>query len=204
MIPPWGLAFRGEAEARCGEPGWETTADELARLGPASSLPAAWSLRVQALGAGRGGATAEAATLWAEAAKGFAALGMPFEAARCRLERAEVSPEQPHVEEVRAAHGVFVGVGARGYADRAARLLRSLGERVPSPAGPGVGGLTARQAAVAELVAQGLTNAEIAERLYISRRTVTTHLEHIYRELGIHTRTALTRYVIEGGLEEHQ
>jgi DNA-binding NarL/FixJ family response regulator len=53
---------------------------------------------------------------------------------------------------------------------------------------------------VARLVTEGLTNAEIAERLVVSPRTVGTHLEHIYARLGIASRTALTRYVVEAGL----
>jgi DNA-binding CsgD family transcriptional regulator len=50
--------------------------------------------------------------------------------------------------------------------------------------------LTRREAEVLELVAQGLTNAQIAARLVISGTTVRTHLEHIFGKLGVHTRTA--------------
>ena len=50
---------------------------------------------------------------------------------------------------------------------------------------------------MAELVARGLSNAEIAARLFISPRTVTTHLERIYRRLGISSRHELTRYVAD-------
>jgi DNA-binding NarL/FixJ family response regulator len=46
-------------------------------------------------------------------------------------------------------------------------------------------------------VAAGLTNAEIAERLFISQRTVTTHLQHVYARLALRSRTELTRYVLE-------
>jgi DNA-binding NarL/FixJ family response regulator len=48
---------------------------------------------------------------------------------------------------------------------------------------------------VALLVAEGLTNAEIAERLTVSVRTVTSHLDHIYGRLGINSRAALARHV---------
>ena len=50
------------------------------------------------------------------------------------------------------------------------------------------------------MVAEDLTNAEIAERLFISRRTVTTHLDRIYARLDIHSRAALVRYALEAGL----
>ncbi|UUZ83848.1 response regulator transcription factor [Paenibacillus sp. P26] len=59
--------------------------------------------------------------------------------------------------------------------------------------------LSARERQVAVEVAEGYTNAEIAKRLFISPRTVTTHLERIYQKLDVPSRAALTRYVIEKG-----
>jgi len=61
--------------------------------------------------------------------------------------------------------------------------LRARWERAPRPAQ-----LTEREADVLELVAQGLTNREVAARLFISTGTVRTHLEHVYEKLGVHTR----------------
>lgn len=55
--------------------------------------------------------------------------------------------------------------------------------------------LTAREWEVAQAVAQGLTNAEIAARLGISRRTVATHLERIFERLGLHSRAALAHRI---------
>jgi DNA-binding CsgD family transcriptional regulator len=51
-------------------------------------------------------------------------------------------------------------------------------------------------------VADDLTSAEIAERLVISPRTVTTHLDRIYNRLGINSRAALVRYAMKAGLLE--
>jgi DNA-binding CsgD family transcriptional regulator len=62
--------------------------------------------------------------------------------------------------------------------------------------------LSARQIEVSRLVAIGLTNAAIAERLGISHRTVTSHLDHIYGRLGIGSRASLTRWIVERGLLE--
>ena len=56
-------------------------------------------------------------------------------------------------------------------------------------------GLTAREREVVDLVAEGLTNGEIAQRLWISPGTVRRHLENIYEKLGVHTRTAAARAV---------
>ena len=74
-------------------------------------------------------------------------------------------------------------------------LVEARGETA-SPSAPE---LTPRELDVARLVAQGLTNAEIAERLDIGRRTVATHLERIYRRLEIGSRAELARRLTELG-----
>ncbi len=61
-------------------------------------------------------------------------------------------------------------------------------------------GLTARELEVLALVADGLTDAEVAETLVVSLRTVHAHLRSIYRKLDLHTRSAATRYAIEHGV----
>lgn len=60
--------------------------------------------------------------------------------------------------------------------------------------------LTARELEVARLVAQGLTNSAIAQRLGIKERTVTSHLDHIYARLAVGSRAALTRWLADAGL----
>jgi non-specific serine/threonine protein kinase len=66
--------------------------------------------------------------------------------------------------------------------------------RVPVSAGPRP--LTRREREIATLVAQGLGNRDIAERLYLSKRTVDSHLEHIFSKLGFTSRTQLTNWVL--------
>ena len=58
-------------------------------------------------------------------------------------------------------------------------------------------GLTAREVEVLRLVAQGLSDARIAERLVISYRTVTTHVSSVYTKLGVSSRSAATRFAVE-------
>ncbi len=63
-------------------------------------------------------------------------------------------------------------------------------------------GLTEREREVLTLIAQGLTNQQIAQKLYISIKTVQTHRAHILEKLGLHDRTELVRYAIRKGLIE--
>jgi DNA-binding CsgD family transcriptional regulator len=69
------------------------------------------------------------------------------------------------------------------------------GSPQPLPAG---GGLISRELEIAALVASGLSNREIAGRLFISKRTVDAHVEHIYGKLGISSRVQLTVWLREG------
>jgi predicted ATPase/DNA-binding CsgD family transcriptional regulator len=73
-------------------------------------------------------------------------------------------------------------------------------EREPAPPEPHLAGLSAREAEVLRLVATGLTNAEVAEKLFISSRTVDWHLGSIYRKVGLHSRTEASRFASEHGL----
>jgi len=66
--------------------------------------------------------------------------------------------------------------------------------------GVGVHHLTPRQAEVLRLLARGWTDAQIADELFLSRRTVHAHLREIFRKLGVSHRSAATRFAIEHGL----
>jgi DNA-binding NarL/FixJ family response regulator len=67
----------------------------------------------------------------------------------------------------------------------------------PRPHSARPGGLTAREWEVLHLVAEGLTDAQIAERLVLSRRTVTSYLTSVYSKLGVSSRSAATRWMLE-------
>ena len=76
-------------------------------------------------------------------------------------------------------------------------LLTRIAGRTPPGA---VAGLTPREIEVLRLVAEGLTDAQVAERLFLSPRTVSQHLRSIYNKLGVSSRAAATRFAIEHGL----
>jgi two-component system response regulator NreC len=76
-----------------------------------------------------------------------------------------------------------------------------LGARVAAAPPPGPpGGLSEREAGVLQLIALGHTNAEIAEQLHLSVRTVETHRAHIQQKLGLGTRAELVRFALDHGL----
>jgi len=131
-----------------------------------------------------------------EALSGFSAGMMPMEVARCRLELATVlAPErrQAAITEARAAWEAFEQLDAPRHADAAAALLRSLGVRLaPGPRADGV--LTRRESEVLTLLGEGLSNPEIADRLYISRKTVEHHVSNILAKLGLRSRAEAAAY----------
>jgi len=81
--------------------------------------------------------------------------------------------------------------GAGALAERARAELRAAGGRVSDPRGAGAEQLTASERRVAELAAQGRSNPEIAQSLFVTRKTVETHLGHVYLKLGISGRAQL-------------
>jgi DNA-binding CsgD family transcriptional regulator/tetratricopeptide (TPR) repeat protein len=205
--PPLGLAVYGEAQVSTGDPGGGLeTARALAELGPADSYPSALSARIRGLARRALGETEHAVELLAEAAGAFEAAGMPLETTRTRYELSLALAERDrHQAEATARQSLadFEQMGALRWAQRTRHLLREMGVRRSGGGRQGrgaAGNLSARQLEIARLVADGLANNEIAEALVLSPRTVTTHLDHIYRRLGLNSRAALTRYVVESGL----
>ncbi|HXW45871.1 MAG TPA: AAA family ATPase [Streptosporangiaceae bacterium] len=99
------------------------------------------------------------------------------------------------------ALAIYAACGARSDLSRVRRELRELGiqRRLPAERRPthGWGALTDSEVAVVRLVSDGLTNREVAERLYVSSHTVSGHLRHAFEKLGINSRVALTRIVTE-------
>jgi ATP/maltotriose-dependent transcriptional regulator MalT len=130
------------------------------------------------------------------AISGFTLLGMRYETARTRLVlAASLRLSQPGVAraEATAALRAFDELGAGRDADEAAAMLRDLGAKAPRAGRRGVGTLTDRETEVMGLVAEGLSNPEIAQRLFLSRKTVEHHVASILSKLGARNRADAIR-----------
>jgi DNA-binding CsgD family transcriptional regulator/tetratricopeptide (TPR) repeat protein len=114
--------------------------------------------------------------------------------AHAEADRADLARER-----LREATDVFGECGAAGLAAQAVQARRRLGDRVAAPAtaaghggGPGdTHGMTPRELEIAKLVAKGFTNQRIAGELYVSVRTVETHLSRVFAKLGVSSRTGV-------------
>ncbi|GAB3555276.1 helix-turn-helix transcriptional regulator [Actinopolyspora lacussalsi] len=91
------------------------------------------------------------------------------------------------------AGAIFDEYGAEPWSRRARAELRATGRSVPTRSSGAVNELTARQAEISRLVAEGATNREIAELLYVSDRTVEHHLRNVFANLGVRSRTELAK-----------
>ncbi len=100
---------------------------------------------------------------------------------------------------LRAARGTFDALGAHGWAQRADRELRATGERGWRPSPNPRERLSPQETQIAELAAQGMSNREIGERLFLSHRTVSSHLYRIFPKLGITRRNQLAGALTGGG-----
>jgi DNA-binding CsgD family transcriptional regulator len=206
-IAPLAFALLGEALTTAGEmEAAQHTASRLAGLGPGAPYPAALAAWVSGLAAGARRDPPRAVGALDQldrAIAGFADVGMPYEQAVARVDRALVrraagDPADAVALDVNGALEMLDRLRAKPHADRARAVLRQLGRRPPTAsANHKERRLSAREEEVARLVAQGLSNAEVGERLFITTRTVATHLQHIYRRLELPSRAALIRYVLE-------
>ena len=128
----------------------------------------------------------------------FARRDMPFEAARSRLLCAEAlsaSRSEAAISEARSAQETFERLGASRDADAAAALQRSLGVKAARSGPRGAGALTKRETEVLGLLAEGLSNKAIAERLFLSPKTVEHHVHRVLLKLELGSRAEAAAYV---------
>ncbi|MBL7488653.1 AAA family ATPase [Frankia sp. AgB1.9] len=119
----------------------------------------------------------------------------PFARARAQLAYGAWLRRQRRAADSRAplrtARETFDALGAVPWSERARQELRASGEVSRGRAPDARDQLSARELQIAQMVAQNLTNKEIAQRLYVSHRTVSSHLHRIFPKLGVTSRSAL-------------
>jgi ATP/maltotriose-dependent transcriptional regulator MalT len=129
----------------------------------------------------------------------FARARNPYETARARLALAEVLQRVGRSDDARSeaqhAAEVFLALGADRARQRALEMLGSTGPT--SDAAQDTGGLSRRQTDVLRLLAHGLSNREIGERLFVSEFTVKRHVADILAKLDVPTRAAAAAWAVE-------
>jgi DNA-binding CsgD family transcriptional regulator len=119
----------------------------------------------------------------------------PFQRARIQLGYGQWLRRQRRVVEsrtvLRAARDTFDALGCAPWGDQARRELRASGERSLRRAPEARDQLTAQELQIAQLAAKGLSNREIGQRLFLSHRTIGSHLYKVFPKLGITSRTEL-------------
>ncbi|WP_227982800.1 ATP-binding protein [Nocardia spumae] len=203
--PAYQPALRGyilgdlaEAAVRSGRAGEvESIVAELGDLGRRTPSPALW------IGVRCARALLDPAENRFTAALDADLTAWPLERARIQLAFGEWLRRQRRIVEsrahLRAARDTFDALGAGPWADRARRELRGAGETSPRRDPDARDTLTAHELGIAQLAAEGLTNREIGQRLYLSHRTVSTHLHRIFPKLGITSRAELAGVLATAG-----
>lgn len=159
------------------------------RLGSARAL--ATGLRVRAMVLGARGEAGAASAAFEAALERHEELAAPIERARTLMAMGTLLRRQKAKRAARealaAASDTFTACGASAWAHRVEEELSRISGRVSSNAID----LTSTEQQIAALVGEGLSNAEIAARLFVSVRTVESNLTRVYRKLGIRGRTEL-------------
>jgi DNA-binding CsgD family transcriptional regulator len=129
----------------------------------------------------------------------FVELGMPFDGARCRLALARLTraaDKEAAAEEAKGALATFEEPGAIPDADAAAALLRDWGVKAVRRGPNAVGSLTMREREILALLGEGLSNREIATRLFITPKTVEHHVGHVLTKLDLKRRGEAAAYAV--------
>jgi len=196
-----------EAQLRCKNPqrarALLSFLDERAKV-TGLSYPAATAARCHGLLADDAD---QAVAAFAAARRAHSLRSAPFELGRTLLCEGEVLRRfrRPTAARpvLREAHGLFERLGARPWTERAAAELAATGSTGPSRSSVDlVDTLTPQELQIARLVADGRNNAEAAAAMFLSRKTVETHLTRVYRKLSVRSRTELTRMLVVHGMTD--
>ena len=131
----------------------------------------------------------------------FVHAGIPYRTAQTRLMLAQVLGHRDREvagAEARTALAVFEDLGASRDADAAAALMRDLGIKAARTGPKNTGRLTGREQEVLALLGEGLSNPEIARRLFLSRKTVEHHVARILSKLGLRGRAEAAALAARG------
>jgi len=168
-------------------------------------LATAWADRAAAAVALHSGDTARAIERALASANAAQEVGAPIESAHSRTlagrALAHAGQTDPAVEELQRAAAAFDACGALRYRESAERELGKLGHRphrrtrAGKTDGTRIDSLTGRELQVARLVVDRKTNPEIAAELFLSQKTVETHLRNIFHKIDVSTRVELARLV---------
>jgi DNA-binding CsgD family transcriptional regulator len=100
---------------------------------------------------------------------------------------------------LRTAHDQLTAIGMEAFADRAARGLAAAGDGVRARTPATIGELTAQELQIARLVADGRTNQEIGNQLFLSARTIEWHLRKVFTKLDVRSRRAVRERMTQSG-----
>jgi DNA-binding CsgD family transcriptional regulator len=143
--------------------------------------------------------TSAACTHFESALSAFIRAELPYRAAQTRLSIAmllRASDAAVASAEASMALSVFEDLGAGREADAAAALLRDLGVKAARTGPKNIGRLTKREQEVLSLLGEGLSNPEIAKRLYVSRKTVEHHVAHVLSKLELRGRAEAAAFSV--------
>jgi DNA-binding CsgD family transcriptional regulator len=192
---------RGDVEAA---EQWADRADATVR-GLGLPLAEAWALHARAQLALAAGDASGAVRLAQDAAARADAVGTPVPAARCRAlagtATAAAGDRKTAVRLLARAEDELAACGAERYRDEVARELRRLGQRVTARSARRPGArrtlelLSPREREIAEHVALGRTNREIAAQLFLAEKTVEGHLANVFAKLGVASRAEVAEAV---------
>jgi DNA-binding CsgD family transcriptional regulator len=197
VSPPWALVELIEAAVRSGKS--ETAAEALRRLTEITSASATnWALGVDARSRALLSDHDTAERLYRESIELLGRTRMRADLARAHLLYGEWLRRQRRRIDARAqlrvAYEMLEAMGMEAFAERAGRELRATGETTRKRSvATGDEQLTAQEALIARMARDGLSNPEIAARMFISARTVQYHLRKVFAKLGIESRTQLDR-----------